>query len=136
LARRFEIPAIRFAFEPGEVSAMPWPLPGPGGKNRAKKISTLARINRFQNRDFLRTDALLGLAHMGRIDINFFRIVALYSPVATAEVMTHPALTDGPEPEETERLTWRKLEFDALCSERTKQFFKDGGVKLVHYGQL
>lgn len=30
----------------------------------------------------------------------------------------------------------QKVELEALCSERTKQYFKDAGIKLVHYGQL
>jgi hopanoid biosynthesis associated protein HpnK len=136
LARRFKIPAIRFAFEPKKVSAMPWPLPGTGGRTRAKRVSAAARINRFQNREFFATDALLGLAHMGRIDVTFFKAVALYSPGPTAEVMTHPAIVHEAESQDADRLAWRKVELDALCSEKTKQFFKDSPAQLVHYGQL
>jgi predicted glycoside hydrolase/deacetylase ChbG (UPF0249 family) len=73
---------------------------------------------------------------MGRIDVNFFKAVTLYSSAATAEVMTHPGLADGAEPDETKLLHQQKTELTALCSERTKQYFKDAGIKLVHYGQL
>ncbi|MHC4159291.1 MAG: carbohydrate deacetylase [Planctomycetota bacterium] len=136
LARRFKIPAIRFSYEPKQLLLSPWPLPSEGGRKRAGKIRTMAKINRLQNADFLKTDALLGVAHMGKINVNFFRAVTLYSPVATAEVMTHPGLDDSSETDETRLLHQRKAELEALCSERTKQYFKDSKIKLVHYGQL
>ena len=90
----------------------------------------------MQNPSLLKTDALLGVAHMGRIDANFFKAVALYNSAATAEVMTHPGLPDGLDTDEKRLLDQRKVEFQALCSERTKQYLKDAGIKLVHYGQL
>jgi len=136
LARQFEIAAIRWSFEPKQLLQMPWPLPGEGGRKRAKLIRTLARINRFQNSSFLKTDALLGITHMGRIDVAFFKTVALYSPGATVEVMTHPGLPDGLDAGESRRMHQRKIELEALCSEKTKQYFRDAGIKLVHYGQL
>ncbi|MHC4619343.1 MAG: carbohydrate deacetylase [Planctomycetota bacterium] len=136
LARRFGIPAIRFAREPADASGIPWPLPGQRGKSRAAYIRAMAKVNRFQNSDFLKTDALLGIAHAGRIDVNFFRAVALYNSAQTAEVMTHPGFIDGLEPESTGLVNQRKVELDALCDERTKRFFQDAGTKLVHYGQL
>jgi len=136
LARRFGIPAIRWPFEPKELSRMPWPLPGQGGKKRAGLIRTMAKINYVQNSAFLKNDALLGVAHTGRIDVSFFRAVALYNSAPTAEVMTHPGLTDGLDPAKTRLVQQRKVELQALCSEKTKQYFKDAGIKLVHYGQL
>jgi len=136
LARRFDIPAIRWPFEPKELSRMPWPLPSQGGRKRAKLIRTMAKINYVQNSAFLKTDALLGIAHTGRIDVSFFRAVALYNSAPTAEVMTHPGLTDGLDPAKTRLGQQRKVELQALCSEKTKQYFKNAGIKLVHYGQL
>jgi predicted glycoside hydrolase/deacetylase ChbG (UPF0249 family) len=136
LARRFQIPAIRFAFEPKEVSEMPWPLPVEGGRNRARLVRTMAKINRLQNSDFLRTDGLLGIAHTGKIDVNFFRSVTLYNSAPAVEVVTHPGFIDGLDPVKTSLVNQRKTELDALCNERTKQHFKDAGIKLVHYGQL
>jgi len=136
LARRFEIAAIRFTLEPKQLLAMPWPLPSEGGRKRAKAIRIMAKINRIQNSAFLKTDALLGVAHVGKIDVNFFKAVALYNSAATAEVMTHPGFDDDPEHKQSRLLNQRKGELQALCSERTKQYFKDAGIKLVHYGQL
>ncbi len=136
LARRFDIPAIRFTLEPEGLSRMPWPLPSEGGRERARTVRIMAKINRMQNPNLLKTDALLGVAHTGKIDVNFFKAVALYNSAATAEVMTHPGFADGLDLTETRLLHQRKVELDALCSERTKQYFKDAGIELVHYGKL
>jgi chitin disaccharide deacetylase len=135
LARQFEIAAIRFTLEPKQLLAMPWPLPSEGGRKRAKAIRIMAKINRIQNSAFLKTDALLGVAHMGKIDVNFFKALALYNSAATAEVMTHPGLDDDMENRKS-GLHQRKGELAALCSERTKQYLKNAGIKLVHYGKL
>jgi len=136
LARRFEITAIRFTLEPKQLSAMPWPLPSEGGRKRARAVRITAKINRIQNSTFLKTNALLGVTHTGKIDVNFFKAVTLYNSAATTEVMTHPGLADGLDQRQTKLLHQRKGELQALCSERTKQYFKDAGIKLVHYGQL
>ncbi|MBA7655580.1 Chitooligosaccharide deacetylase [subsurface metagenome] len=96
----------------------------------------MARINRMQNPDFLKTDALLGIAHTGKIDVNFFKAVALYSSARTCEVMTHPGFIDGLDPGKTRLLHQRKVELEALCSRKTKRYFEEAGVKLVHYGKL
>jgi predicted glycoside hydrolase/deacetylase ChbG (UPF0249 family) len=136
LARRFGILAIRFEFEPGQVSAIPWPLPSQGGRNRARLIRTMARVNRLQNGDFFKTDALVGIAHAGKIDVNFFKAVSLYNPAATAEVVTHPGYVDGLEAQKTSLVHQRKIELAALCDERTRQYFADAAIKLLHYGQL
>lgn len=125
LAEGFGISAIRFGLEPKAVSQMPWPLSEKKEKKVACAIRNMAKINRIQNSKVLKTDALLGAAHMGRIDTNFFRAVSLYNRVQITEIMTHPGgVSQG------------KDEFSALCSEKTKQYLEDGGVELVHYGQL
>ena len=113
---------------------MPWPLTSEGGRKRARTARIMGRINRIQNSEFRKTDCLLGVAHMGRIDVNFFKAVAFYNTAATVEIMTHPGLDDGLKCRQGKM--WCKGEFEALCSERTKQYFRDAGVKLVHYGQL
>jgi hopanoid biosynthesis associated protein HpnK len=136
LAGRFQIPAIRWPFEPKELSQIPWPLTGADDRKRAQKIRIMAKINRVQNPDFLKTDVLLGIAHTGKIDVNFFKAVALYSSARTCEVMTHPGFIDGLDPGKTRLLYHRKVELEALCSGRTKQYFEGAGVKLVHYGKL
>jgi hopanoid biosynthesis associated protein HpnK len=136
LARRFGIPAIRWPFEPKELARIPWPLTSEDGRKRARKVRIMAKINRMQNRDFLKNDALLGIAHTGRIDVNFFKAVALYNSAKTTEVMTHPGFVDGLDPEKTRLIHQRKVELDALCSEKTRQYFEDAEIELVHYGQL
>ncbi len=94
----------------------------------------MAKINRLQNAGLLKTDAFLGIAHGGKINVNFFKAVTLYNSAETAEVMTHPGLADS--------RSWaghalrRKIELEAICSEITKQYLKNAGIKLVHYGQL
>ncbi len=134
LARRFEIAAIRFTLEPKQLLAMPWPLPSTGGRKRVKAIRIMAKINRIQNPAYLKTDCLLGVAHLGKIDVNFFKAVALYNSAATAEVMTHPSFDDGPE--QKQNRMQRKGELQALCSEKTKQYLENARIKLVHYGTL
>jgi hopanoid biosynthesis associated protein HpnK len=136
LASRFKIPAIRWPFEPKAVCRRPWPLLTEDGRKRAAIVRTMAKINRIQNRDFLKTEGLFGIAHTGRVDVNFLRAVALYSPAAIAEVMTHPGLANGLDPVQTRLVEQRRIEFEALCNEKTKQCFKDSAIKLVHYGQL
>lgn len=136
LAGRFGIRAVRWPFEPEELSRTPWPLTSEDGRVRALKVRILARINRLQNKDFSKNDILFGLAHTGKIDVNFFKAIALYNSATTAEIMTHPGFSDGPDTNESRLQHHRKVELEALCSDKTKQYFKDAKIKLVHYGQI
>ena len=136
LARRFEIPAVRWSYEPKQLWRMPWPLSSVAGRKRAKKVRIMAKINRMQDPGLLKIDALLGVAHTGKINADFFKAVAFYNTAATVEVMTHPGYADGLDPAKTRLIRQRKVELEALCSEKTKQHFKDAKVKLVHYGNL
>jgi predicted glycoside hydrolase/deacetylase ChbG (UPF0249 family) len=136
LARRFKINAIRYSYEPKQLCQLPWPLPTEGGKKRANRARALALINRLQNAELLKTNAMLGIAHMGRIDVNFFKAVTLYSQVEPAEIATHPGFPEEIEPQMTSMLHQRKGDLDALCSERTKQYFQQAGTELIHFGHL
>jgi hopanoid biosynthesis associated protein HpnK len=136
LAGRFGIRAVRWPFEPEELSRTPWPLTNEEGRVRALKVRILARINKVQNKDFLKNDILFGLAHTGKIDVNFFKAIALYNSAATAEIMTHPRFTDSSEQDESRLQHHRRIELEALCSDKTKRYFKDAKIRLVHYGQL
>jgi len=136
LARQFEIPAIRFAYEPKSFSDVSWPQSTKAGRKKARLIRIMARINRIQNTDFFKTDMLLGVAHTGNINASFFRAVASYNRATVAEIMTHPGFTDGLENCKTTLIQQRKSEFDTLCSEKTRQYLTKAGIKLVHYGQL
>jgi len=136
LAGRFGIRAVRWPFEPEELSRTPWPLTSEDGRAKALKVRIMAKINRVQNKDFLKNDILFGLAHTGKIDVNFFKAIALYNSAATAEIMTHPGIDDGPDTNESRLQHHRRVELEALCSDKTKQYFKDAKVRLVHYGQI
>jgi len=136
LACRFGIPAIRFTFEPIEVCRTPWPLPAPGGARRAGLIRPLARINHLQNPGLLKTGAVLGIAHTGNIDVDFFKAVALYNSIEPVEIITHPGYSDGLDARRTRLIEQRKLELEALCSEKTKQYLKDADIELVNYATL
>ncbi len=136
LAGQFGISAIRFTYEPGKVCQTPWPLPGKGGRKRAWLIRHMARINRLQNSSFLKTKAVLGIAHTGKVDVDFFKAVTLYNSTEIVEVMTHPGYIDGLYADRTRLIEQRKLELDALCSDKTRQYFKAAEIELIHYGQL
>ena len=64
------------------------------------------------------------------------RAVSLYNTASTAELMTHPGYTYDLDATRTRLVKQREVELEALCSEKTKKFFKDAGIKLIHYGQL
>ena len=141
LARQFNINSIRFTYEPTRVFYPPWPPADKNGPKRTRLTRMMARINRLQNPKFLKTEATYGIAHTGKIDINFFK--ALVSSVsvflqkdAVAEVMTHPGFIEGLEKIKTRLVESRKLEFDTLCSKKVRQLLQDAGIKLIHYGQL
>ncbi|MGD0596005.1 MAG: ChbG/HpnK family deacetylase [Sedimentisphaerales bacterium] len=136
LAKRFGIPAIRYTFEPKQVSQLPWPATDRESRKRASLVRTMAKINHWQNPSFFKTDALLGVNHVGKINTVFMRAVSLYNTASTAELMTHPGYTYDLDVTRTRLVKQREVELEALCSEKTKKFFKDAGIKLIHYGQL
>jgi predicted glycoside hydrolase/deacetylase ChbG (UPF0249 family) len=140
LAKQFGIPAIRYTYEPKQVCQMPWPFTDRAGRKEASTVRTMAKINRWLSRfvgnSFFKTDALFGVAHVGKINATFLRAVSLYNTTATAELMTHPGYTFDLDASTTRLVKQRQVELEALCSEKAKQCFKDAGVKLVHYGQL
>jgi len=136
LAKRFGIPAIRYTFEPKQLCQLPWPVTDRESRKRASLVRTMAKINRWQNPAFFKTDALLGVAHVGTINAAFMRAVSLYNTASTAELMTHPGYTYDLDATRTRLVKQREVELEALCSEKTKQYFKNAGIKLVHYGQL
>ena len=136
LAKHFGIPAIRFTYEPKQVCRSPWPVTDQEGRKRAALLRLMARINRWQNPSFFKTEALFGVAHTGNINIDFLKAVSLYNTTSTAEIMTHPGYTDGLDANATRLIEQRRVELDALCSETTKRYFINAGIKLVHYGQL
>jgi len=146
LAARFAIPAIRFVGEPVDVGRPPWPPTPLGGRKRACLMRTMAVVNRLQDRPrvqgrrFFKTDALLGVAHTGRIDLAFFRIVAQYldgcNEDTIVELMTHPGYPDGLDLSKTRLVEARRAELDALCHPKTRQLLGTEAIVRVHYGQI
>jgi predicted glycoside hydrolase/deacetylase ChbG (UPF0249 family) len=138
LARSFNIGAIRWSFEPKFVCFRPWPFTSTTGRQRASVVRKMARINRIQHPSFCKAGALLGVAHTGKVDQSYWRAITRYgdSLPPVIEVMTHPGYTEGLEEADTRLIKQRKVELDALCSERTKQYMRDVGMVSIHYGQL
>jgi len=136
LAKRFAISAVRWPYEPKQASKVPWPLPVEGGRKAAMQLRTMAKINRVQDSRLIKTKALLGVAHLGKIDENFFKAVSLYNTESVAEVMTHPGFADGIDPQQTSMVRQREIELNALCSDKTKEYLNKAGIKLVHFGEL
>ena len=126
----------RYTVEPKQVSQLPWPVTDRESRKRASLVRTMAKINRWQNSAFFKTDALLGINHVGKINTVFMRAVSLYNIASTAELMTHPGYAYDLDATRTRLVKQREVELEALCSEKTKKFFKDTGIKLIHYGQL
>jgi len=136
LAAQFGISAIRFTYEPGKICRDPWPCPGKGGRKRAAIIRIMARINRLQNSSLLKTKVILGIAHTGKINVDFLKAVTLYNSAEIVELMIHPGYTDGLDVNKTRLVEQRKIELEALCDAGTKQYFEDAKIKLVHYGEI
>jgi predicted glycoside hydrolase/deacetylase ChbG (UPF0249 family) len=95
----------------------------------------MARVNKFQGSGFLKNSVLLGVAHTGKISIDFLKAAA-NSDFGITEIMSHPGYTDGLESCRTRLVNERKFELDSLCSEQAVNCFKNAGIKLVHYGQI
>jgi len=136
LAKRFNIAAIRWPFEPARLSSPDWPSPSKGGRTRARIVSIMAKINRWQNNKFIKNDMFLGVAHTGKIDADFWQQVAKNSFRGIVEVMTHPGFVDGLDQVRTRLIEQRQVELEALCSEETKKNLTEANIELTHYGKL
>jgi chitin disaccharide deacetylase len=136
LAKLFDVEAVRWVYEPQAVSSVPWPLPSEGAKKHAKLLRRAAQINRFQNSKLIKTDGLLGIAHFGNINFNFFKDLSLYNPLATAELMTHPGYSGPASGDYSQFATQRQSELETLCSDKTKEYLAKANIELVHYGQV
>ncbi len=136
LAERFGIGAIRWPFEPARLSGGDWPSPEKGGKTRAHIVRMMARINRRQNSTFIKNDVFLGVAHTGKIDVDFWQQVAKNPFAGVVEVMTHPGFIEGLDPRRTRLIEQRQIELEALCSEEVRKSLSDADIELTHYGKL
>ncbi len=136
LCKRFGIGAIRWPFEPAQVSGNDWPTPPKGGRTRARILRMMAAINRRQNDTFIKNDVFLGTAHTGKIDVDFWRQVARTGFRGVVEVMTHPGFAEGLDPRRTRLIEQRRIELEALCSEEVRKSLADANIELTHYGKL
>lgn len=134
LAERFGIGAIRWPWEPKEICGCNWPLVMKGGKTRALKVRTMARLDRWSCDKYIRNDVFLGLAHTGQVDQAFWNAFAGQNFAGVVEIMTHPSYADGLDAEKTRLIAEREVELEALCSDDAKRAVSDANVELVHYG--
>ena len=136
LAEQFKINSIRWPFEPKGLSRKPWPLSDKRNREKARIIRNIARMNRLQNSKFIKTDATLGITHLGKIDVNFFKAVSLYNSASVTEIMMHTMCSEETQQKQTKFSYQRKIEFETLCNERAKQYLEDVNIKLTNYRQL
>ncbi|HPS55295.1 MAG TPA: ChbG/HpnK family deacetylase [Sedimentisphaerales bacterium] len=136
LAEKYDISAIRLPIEHSKFQRGYWPKSSKKGKVRSKIISSLAKFNKLQNSKYFKTDAFLGIAHTGQINLALFRAVSLRSSISVIEIMTHPGFTEGLDPAKTRLLQQREDELNTLCSEQVRLYFEKAGIELIHYGQL
>jgi len=136
LARHFKIKAVRWFYEPSSVTASPWPVLTVNSKRTASILRMMSKFCKRQGLDLIKTQGLLGISHLGHIDTSFLKAVSLYNHLQTAEIMTHPSTEDDPSIPNTPSKPNPKLELEALCDERTKNYFRQADIELINYSQL
>jgi len=135
LARRFDIPAVRWPWEPPWTANAP-PATDKSDRKRARTVRNMAKVCRCIDATFIKNQCLFGLVHTGRIDGEFWSVLVGKMPPGPAEVMTHPGYAEGLDATKTRLIAQRLVELEAMCSDRTKKLIKDAGIELTHYGKL
>lgn len=136
LADRFGIKAVRWPHEPAWVARSKSPPPTNGGTKRAAIVRIMAKTAKKRRSDLIKNQLLFGVAHTGRIDIEFWKMVAKDAAFDVAEIMTHPGYTEGLNPEKTRLIEQRVLEMDTLCTENVKRILHDASIDRTHYGKI
>ena len=136
LAQKFDIPAIRWTYEPRWVRTCLWPQPPKRGRMKARIVSMMAVINRLQDKRYIRNKRFFGLTHTGKIDIEYWKAFAGCPFGGIVEVMTHPGYTEGLDPEKTRLIEQRKTELDALCDDQTRQLLNAANIERINYGNI
>ena len=136
LAADFGIGAIRCPFEPRSVCSKGWPEVGAGSKLRAFVIRNMAKWAYSKGRCFFKNTALFGIAHTGRVDMEFWQALIKSQFEGTVEVMTHPGYIEGLDPVKTRLIEQREVELEAMCSDELKKAFAEADIELTHYGRL
>jgi predicted glycoside hydrolase/deacetylase ChbG (UPF0249 family) len=135
LARRYDIPAVRWACE-----ALPgggWPVAEARQRFVARAVTGCHRLSAVltAGRRLRACRGTWGLAHTGRIDAAWLVRAAGRVRPGAWEIMTHPGLGGGAA-EPTRLTASRRAELDALCDPRVRAAFDSNGVQRVHYGHL
>lgn len=137
LAGKYGIGAIRNPVEKlngGE--GVRWPGAPKGGKKRAAVINLMARIDRVINSEFIKNNFFIGTTHTGKIDVEFLTAAARSAKRGVTEVMTHPGYIEDIDENETRLVEERKIELEALCSERVRQALREENIELINYGKV
>jgi hopanoid biosynthesis associated protein HpnK len=131
LAEKFNIPAIRWPYEPATLCSRDWPSVELKDKFRALLVRQMSL--KCQNIDdrFIKTDIFFGVAHTGRIDDTFWAELSQTQFAGIAEVMTHPGYAEGLG--QTRLVEQRLTELKWLCAASTKKAIADGGIELINY---
>jgi len=136
LADRFDLPAVRYPYEPASLCREPWPQISAKSRRRAFIVRNMARAASLRRHNLFKNDFLLGIAHTGKINTEFWTVLAKRPFDATIELMMHPGFTDGLDPSKTRLIDQRKVELDALCSPGVKAMITAADIELIHYGKL
>ena len=134
LADKFNIPAVRWPFEPQTLCTGDWPKVEPKDKISAFLVRQMALKCQSIDDRFIKTDIFFGVAHTGRIDDNFWAEVSQTQFAGIAEVMTHPGYPGGLG--KTRLVEQRQTELKWLCAASTKQIIADAGIELTNYATL
>ena len=134
LAEKFNIPAIRWPYEPGTLCGGDWPRVEMQDKIRALIVRQMALKCQDIDARFIATDIFFGLVHTGRINDNFWAELSQTQFAGIAEVMTHPGYTEGLG--KTRLFEQRLTELKWLCAASTKKAIADAGIELVNYRDI
>ncbi|MFA6186766.1 MAG: ChbG/HpnK family deacetylase [Phycisphaerae bacterium] len=134
LAEKFNIPAIRWPYEPATLLGGDWPKVELKDKVRALLVRQMALKCQGIDDRFIKTDIFFGLAHTGRIDDNFWTEVSQTQFAGVAEVMTHPGYPEGLG--KTRLVEQRQTELKWLCAASTKKALADAGIELINYRDI
>jgi hopanoid biosynthesis associated protein HpnK len=136
LAGRFGISAVRWPYEPTWVANSKTPPPTTGGQKRARIVRLMAKLARRADANFIKNEVLFGVAHTGKIDVEFWTMVFEDTSFGIAEVMTHPGYTEGLDASKTRLVDARVAEMDALCTDDMKRMMHDADIEGTHYGRI
>lgn len=133
LCDRYDIPFVRWHRE-----LLPAGCPRPEFKQRCVSgiLNRLGRRCRAIAPRRIATAGTLGVAHTGRIDVEFLLAAVACLEGGVSELMVHPGHGEDLPPGETRLRAGRRAEAEALCDPRVRDALAGRNVALVHYGKL